>query len=57
VFFYLSQATAQAGYAATARAHWQRLLAQVPADTPARARIQRLIDLERSCIRPVGAVG
>jgi cytochrome c-type biogenesis protein CcmH len=42
--FYLGQAAAQAGDAATARAHWQLLLAQVPASAPERAQIQRLLD-------------
>ena len=42
--FYLGQAAAQAGDAAAARAHWQLLLAQVPADAPERAQIQRLLD-------------
>jgi cytochrome c-type biogenesis protein CcmH/NrfG len=32
------------GDAATARTHWQRLLAQVPASAPERAQIQRLLD-------------
>jgi len=42
--FHLGQAAAQAGDAAAARAHWQLLLAQVPADAPERAQIQRLLD-------------
>ncbi|MGH6920744.1 MAG: tetratricopeptide repeat protein, partial [Geminicoccaceae bacterium] len=42
--FYLGQAAAQAGDAATARAHWQLLLGQVPASAPERAQIQRLLD-------------
>jgi cytochrome c-type biogenesis protein CcmH len=42
--FYLGQVAAAAGDAATARTHWQRLLAQVPASAPERAQIQRLLD-------------
>jgi cytochrome c-type biogenesis protein CcmH len=42
--FYVGQAAAQAGDAAAARAHWQRLIAQVPPDAPERAQIQRMID-------------
>lgn len=42
--FHLGQAAAQAGDAAAARQHWQLLLAQVPADAPERAQIQRLLD-------------
>ena len=42
--FHLGQAAVQAGDAAAARAHWQLLLAQVPASAPERAQIQRLLD-------------
>ena len=42
--FYLGQVAAAEGDAATARTHWQRLLAQVPASAPERAQIQRLLD-------------
>jgi cytochrome c-type biogenesis protein CcmH len=42
--FYLGQAAAAAGDTATARTHWQHLLAQVPASAPERAQIQRLLD-------------
>jgi cytochrome c-type biogenesis protein CcmH len=42
--FYLGQVAAAAGDAATARTHWRRLLAQVPASAPERAQIQRLLD-------------
>jgi cytochrome c-type biogenesis protein CcmH len=42
--FYLGQIAAAQGDAAAARAHWQRLLDQVPPDAPERADIQRLID-------------
>jgi cytochrome c-type biogenesis protein CcmH len=42
--FYLGQAAAQAGDAAGARDHWQRLLARIPPDAPERLQIQRLID-------------
>jgi cytochrome c-type biogenesis protein CcmH len=42
--FYLGQIAAAQGDAAAARAHWQRLLDQVPPDAPERAEIQRLID-------------
>jgi cytochrome c-type biogenesis protein CcmH len=42
--FHLGQAAVQAGDAATARAHWQLLLAQVPASAPERKQLQRLLD-------------
>jgi cytochrome c-type biogenesis protein CcmH len=42
--FYLGQAAAQAGDAAGARDHWQRLLARIPLDAPERTQVQRLID-------------
>jgi cytochrome c-type biogenesis protein CcmH len=42
--FYLGQVAAAEGDTAAARAHWQRLLDQVPQDAPERAEIQRLID-------------
>jgi cytochrome c-type biogenesis protein CcmH len=42
--FHLGQAAVQAGDVAAARAHWQLLLAQVPASAPERAQIQRLLD-------------
>ncbi len=42
--FYLGQAAVEAGDPAAARTHWQRLLAQIPADAPQRAQIQQLID-------------
>ena len=42
--FHLGQAAAEAGDAAAAREHWQRLIAQVPADAPEHAQLQRLID-------------
>ena len=42
--FHLGEAAARAGDVAAARDHWQRLIAQVPADAPERARLQRLLD-------------
>jgi cytochrome c-type biogenesis protein CcmH len=42
--FHLGEAAARAGDTAAARTHWQLLLAQVPADAPERAQIQRLLD-------------
>ncbi len=42
--YFLGRAAAEQGDPARARAFWQRLLAQIPADAPQRAEVQKLID-------------
>ena len=42
--FWLGRAAAEQGDVARARAYWQRLLAQLPADAPQRAQLETLID-------------
>ena len=42
--FHLGRAAAARGDAAAAVRHWQRLLTQMPADAPARAELERLLE-------------
>ncbi len=42
--YFLGRAAAEQGEPERARAYWQRLLAQMPADAPQRAELQKLID-------------
>jgi cytochrome c-type biogenesis protein CcmH len=42
--FHLGRAAAARGDAAAAARHWRRLLKQMPADAPARAELERLLD-------------
>jgi cytochrome c-type biogenesis protein CcmH len=42
--YFLGRAAAEQGEPERARAYWQRLLAQIPADAPQRAQLQKLID-------------
>jgi cytochrome c-type biogenesis protein CcmH/NrfG len=42
--FHLGRAAAATGDANAAARHWNRLLAQMPADSPARAQLERLLE-------------